>query len=169
MNPLEDELNTLYPLIDQEILAYDQLIEEMTRESEYLRQGSTESLMKTVKGIEHYVEKILGIESSVQKTIAKILNTLGRGEMGQTLTNILSLLPQHYRPKVEAYRKKLVRQKDWIRQINEGNKSFIQEYLGILKELTSSLIQPAIESPGYLRTGHQRALSCLPYALNREV
>ena len=83
MKELRDHLNLLYQLMDQEISHYSLLIQEMKKESECLRQGSTESLIHIVHSIEHHTETIHGLRETIQETIGKILSNRRKRASGE--------------------------------------------------------------------------------------
>jgi hypothetical protein len=169
MSDLEKDLTGLYQLLEQEILSYQQLIEVLKKESECLRMNSTDTLMKIVKEIEYHTEMILNLEDTIKKWIGKILSHFGKEEAEQTFSALLSVLPPSYHGQINSYQRTLSRLKGWINQINQKNKSFIQDYLIFLTDLISSLVHPVAEPPAYLRTGHQPSLAHHSVVLYREV
>jgi hypothetical protein len=172
MRDLENDLNELYQLLEQEISRYQQLIEVLKKESEYLREDSTDSLMKTVKEIEYHTEMILSLEDTIKKWIGKILSRFGKEEVEQTFSALLLVLPSSYHRQISSYQRTLSRLKGWVKQINDRNKAFIREYLTFWADLVSMLINPVVESQSYLyhgSIGNRKSFAPLPIALNREV
>jgi hypothetical protein len=172
MRDLENDLNGIFQLLEQEISRYKQLIEVLKKESKYLREDSTDSLIKTVKEIEYHTEMILSLEDTIRKSIGTILSSLGKEEVEQTFSSLLSVLPLNYHKQIHSYQRTLCRLKEWVKQINDRNKVFIREYLTFWVDLVSTLINPVVESQNYLyhgSIGSRKSLSALPLTLNREV
>ena len=168
MLSLENDVKTLYDLLEHEISAFDLLIEELTNEAECLKTGATDSLLKVVNRIEHHVETIRRHERSVQETIGRLLETLEKGGEPKTLSRLVSLLPSGQRTKIHSFQRSLIQLRERARQINEKNKLFIQEHLNFVHQLTSSLINPTPDSPSYPGAGRTSSF-VPPYALSREV
>lgn len=169
MEELKSVINELYQLMEQEISIYHKLVKEIEVESQSLREGSTDSLMTVVKGIEDHVEMIYRIEEAIQKIIGKILNAAKRGEMDKILTNLIAVLPPDDGRRIKLYQKTLVQLKERVRRLNDRNTSFTREYLAVLTELISNLIHPVNESPVYLRPDNKKPFFRPSYGLNREV
>jgi hypothetical protein len=156
--------------MEEEISAHHLLIEEMKKESECLRKGSTDSLTEVVKKIEQHREAIVSLQNRIQESIRKVLDFHGkRGEMGNNLTSLLMVLSPPYHEKVKSYQRNLGQLKGWVQKINDQNRLFIEEFLTYLRDVISWLIHPDLESPGYIQTGREKTTVPLPRALDREV
>ncbi len=160
-------VDLLYQLFEQEASDYHRLIKEMKIESKCLREGDTDSLMKSVRSIEERIKTIRIIEEEIQRTGETILNGLGKGEKDRTLSCLSSLLPPAHQSRLSSYQKTLLQLKAWARQINDQNTTFIREYMVFLSELISPLVGRWSESTGY--PGHKSPSASSSYALNREV
>jgi hypothetical protein len=170
MNSLEVNLNLLCQLMEEEISAHHLLIEEMKKESECLRKGSTDSLTEVVKKIEQHRERILSLQDRIRESIHKILDFHGKGEETENkLTSLLMVLPPPYHEKVKSYQSTLRQLKGWVQKINDQNKLFIEEFLTYLRDVISWLMHPSLESPGYIQTGREKTTVPFPRALDREV
>jgi len=169
MNPAGDVLlKELYQQIEEEILFYHLLGEEMKKESEYLRKGSTTSLMESLHLLEVQTLDIRKIHESIQKGIEKILDMEGI-EGGKGLTSLLALLSPQDSQRIKDYQRTLKNLKKWISQINARNKTFIQVSLAYWNELFSLQIQPLAEAPVYIKNGKTRSSTHSPISLNRKV
>jgi hypothetical protein len=168
MGPLDDELTDLYRLMDQQVSNYHLLIEELKKEGEYLRQGSIDSLMKVLKNIDSFTQAIARLHTSVQESVEKLLEGLGKDKVEKRVS-LLTCLPSRDRARMKSYRNELGQLQEWVRMINEKNKVFIQEHLAFLGDLTTRLFRPDVESPGYLPDGGPTSSPPLSYSLNREV
>lgn len=169
MEDLKDQLNLLYQLMDQEISHYHLLIQTMKKESECLRQGATEPLIRILRSINHHTETIHGLRETIQETLGNILNTSGRGETEKTLSSLCAFLPSSDRKRIKLYQGTLTKLQAWAAQVNDLNKAIVQEALAHLRGLISLLIGPAEEPPGYIQNGRRGQTAPLPYSLNREV
>ena len=169
MEDLRDRMDLLYQLMDQEISHYHLLIQTMKKESECLKQGSTESLIQTLHSINHHTETIHGLRETIQETIEKILTTSGRRETEKTLSSLCAFLPSSDRKRIKLYQGTLTKLKAWAGQVNDLNRAIVQEALTHLRGLISLLINPAGESSGYIQNGKRGQAVPLPYSLNREV
>lgn len=169
MNNLQNHLQSLYQGMEKAIFHYQGLIEEMKKESEYLKQGSHESLIKSANSIEIHTTEIQKVNALTGRAIEEILSFLGREDVEKSISGLMSVLPPEDYRKLKAYQRMLGSLKERVKQINEWNKSFIQESLNYWKDLVSSLIFPLDDSPVYIPNGHKKPLTNQPYALNWKV
>ncbi len=172
MEEWESDLEEISQLLEQEIRRYHPLIEVLKKESEYLRGGASEPLMNVVKEIEYHTEMILSLEDKLKEWVEKIFRCLSLREGKPTLSTLLPFLPISARGKINSYQRTLWQLKEEVRQINDRNKAFIQEYLTFWNDLVSTLINPLIESQNYFHQktiGNRNIVSSLPFTLNREV
>ena len=169
MNPAGDGfLKELFQQMEEEILYYHLLAEEMKKESEYLRKGSMNSLMESLQFLEIHTTEIRKIHESIHISIEKILSTMEGKEGKNDLSGLLPLLPPQDSQRIKDYQRSLGALKKRIAQINARNKTFIQESMAYLRDLFSLLTQPAAESPLYIQNGKTQ-FSTLPISLNRKV
>ena len=162
------DLNRLFHLLDQEISSYQQLVRNLKQESECLRKGSTDALIQTVRGMDSTREGILEVQSRIREAVLQILPNSGE-ESEDPLSRLLSRLPPPDHRKIRAYQKNLLQLKEWAKQINDLNRSYVQESLHYLREFVSLLTQPVSEVKGYLQNGRQSSLMSHSWALNKEV
>ncbi len=170
MNPAgEGLLKELYQQMEEEILSYQLLAEEMKKESEYLRKGSMNSLMESLHLLEIHTTEIRKIHESIQKNIEKILGPTEGKEAKNNLDSLLALLPSQDSQRIKDYQRTLGGLKRWITQINTRNKTFVRESLTYWRDLFSLLTQPLGESPVYIQNGKTQSSTHLPISLNRKV
>ena len=170
MNPLwEGLLEELYRQMEQEILHYHLLVEEMKKESEYLKKGSTNSLLESLRSIENHTTELQKIHESIQKSIEKILGPREGKEERRELSSLLFLLPPKDSQRIKDYLRTLGSLKKWITQINARNKAFIQESLAYWKDLFFLLAGVPAESPVYFQNGKTQSSTHPPISLSREV
>ena len=169
MASLEDEVRTLFQLMDQQIASYHLIIDELKEEAECLRTGAIDSLVKVVKRIEHYTETLRRLQTPIQVSIGRVFEVLERDAEDKTLSHLAANLPPVHRTKMKFYQHTLTQLQERVRPMNEKNKAFIREHLTFLGDLTSWLIHPVTETPCYPKTVHASPVVPLSYAFNREV
>jgi hypothetical protein len=162
-------LKALYDLLEEEIFQYHLLAEELKKESEHLRQGSTDSLAGSLHSLEIHTAAIRKVHGSIQETVEKALTFLSPGEKEKNLSRLLPVLPPEDAGRIKSYQKTLEREKIWMARINERNKNYIKESLNYWKDLISLLTEPLAESPVYVQNGKKSVSNCLPHSLNRKV
>jgi hypothetical protein len=169
MKEPNEHLKALYQSLEKMIARYHLLIEEMKKESEYLKQGSQEALMQVVYSIGIQTSAIQRDNDIIGQMIEKILKSSGQEGKENTLSSMLAVLPSREQGKIKSYQKTLVQLKEWIAQRNSHHKWFIQESLQYCRDLFSLLTEPVVESPVYVQSGLKKAAAQLPYSLNRKV
>lgn len=162
-------LKSLYDLLEQEIVQYHLLGEELKAESEHLRRGSADSLTESLHSLEICASAIRKVHDSIQKTAAKALAALSPGEEEGNLSRLLAVLPPEDATRIDSYQKTLERMKTWVARINERNKNHAQESMNYWKNLVSLLTEPLAESPVYVQNGKKSVSASLPRTLNRKV
>lgn len=170
LNPeVEGLLKDVYSSMEEEILQYHLLGEELKKQSESLRKGSTEALIESLQSLEILTEAIRKIHESIPKTVEKIFAVLAPREEKRSLSLLLPLLPPEDCRKIESYQKTLDKLKKWSERVNERNKAHIQESLAYWKELISLLALPPADSTIYVQKGIRSSPAPQPYSLNRKV
>ena len=170
MTPLrEGILEELYRHMEEEILHYHLLGEELKKESEILRQGSVDRLTESLRSVEMHVEQIHRAHGSIAKAIEEMVGALRPEEKEKTLGTLLTLLPAREAQRIQSYERTLSGLKKWTFQVNVRNKTYIQESLACWKNLVSLLIHPLSEAPAYIQNGTQPSSSPQPFSLNRRV
>lgn len=162
-------LKGLYDLLEEEILQYQLLVEELKKESEHLRRGSVDSLTESLHSLEIHASAIRKVHESIQKAVEKALAFLSPGEEERNLSRLLAVLPPEDAGRIKSCQKALERMKIWMARINERNKNYIQESLNYWKDLVSLLTEPLAESPVYVQNGKKSVSGSLPCTLNRKV
>jgi hypothetical protein len=165
----EGLLQNLYSLMEEEILQYHLLGEELKKQSECLRQSSTEGLIESLQSLEILTSAIRKIHESIPKTVEKLFNVLAPHEEKRSLSRLLSLFPAGDSQRIGSYQKTLETLKKWSDRINERNKAYIQESLFYWKELVSLLTMPLADSSIYLQKGIKSSPAPRPLSLNRKV
>jgi hypothetical protein len=162
-------LKGLYDLLEEEIFQYHLLGEELKKESEHLRRGSTESLTESLHSLEIHAAAVRKVHDSIQKTVAKALAVLSPGEEERDLPRLLAVLPPEDAVRIKSYQNTLDRMKTWVARINARNRNYIQESMNYWKDLVSFLTEALAEAPVYVHNGKKSVSAYLPRTLNRKV
>ncbi len=156
MTPLrEGLLEELCQRMEEEILHYHLLGEELKKESGFLRQGSLDLLTESLHSVEMHVEEIHRAHGSIDRDIEKIVSTLRPEEKEKTLGTLLTLLPAKEAQRIEGYQRTLASLKKRASQVNTRNKTYLRESLAYWKDLVSLLAHRLSESPVYVQNGTQ--------------
>jgi len=165
----EGLLEELCQRMEEEILHYHLLGEELKKESGFLRQGSLDLLTESLHSVEMHVEEIHRAHGFIARDIEKIVSTLRPEEKEKTLGTLLTLLPAKEAQRIKGYQRTLASLKKRISQVNTRNKTFVQGSLAYWRELFALLTQPLAESPVYIQNGKTQSSTLLPISLNRKV
>lgn len=166
---MESQIQAVARLLEEEISHYEKLAAALKKEADYLRQGSPEDLLKSVKVVSEHAEAISQIHQDVRKRVEKILNSVGDEKLEMSLRDLLRLLPRQEAQRLQTYPGVLDNLKSWVMQINSRNKAFIQASLDFGKDLFS-LLNPGNEaSPVYVPQGKRNPSRQLPVSLDRKV
>ncbi len=166
---MESQIQAVARLLEEEISHYEKLAAALKKEADYLRQGSPEDLLKSVKVVSEHAEAISQIHQDVRKRVEKILNSVGDEKLEMSLRDLLRLLPRQEAQRLQTYPGVLDNLKSWVMQINSRNKAFIQASLDFGKDLFS-LLNPGNEaSPVYVPQGKKNPSRQLPVSLDRKV
>ncbi len=168
MPSLEDEVRTLFEIMDQEVKTYRLIADALNKEAECLREGQIDPLLSVVKTIESYTTTLCRLQTSMGVSIGRVFEVMEKDVGDKTLSRLMADLPPVHRTKMKFYQHTLTQLQERVRLMNEKNKAFIREHLAFLGDLTSWLIHPVTETPCYPKTGHP-SLAVPPYAFNREV
>ncbi len=170
MTPLrEGLLEELYRCLEEEILHYHLLGEELKKESEILRRGSVEGLTESLRSVEMHIDEIHRAHESIAKVIEEMVGALRPEEKERNLGTLMTLLPAKEGQRIRSYERTLAGLKKWTLQVNARNQTYIQDSLACWKDLVSWLTLPLSEPPVYVQNGTQPSLSPQPFSLNRRV
>ncbi|OGP63768.1 MAG: hypothetical protein A2170_10295 [Deltaproteobacteria bacterium RBG_13_53_10] len=166
---MEDEVRALSQLMDQEVERYRLIADELDKEADCLKKGQIDLLLGVIKKIEGHTEFVHRLQSPIETSIERIFEALGKDGEDKTLSRLAAHLPPVHRTKVKSYQQTLVLFQERVRQMNEKNRTFIQEHLAFLGDLTSWLINPVTETPCYPKAVHPSPVVTPSYAFNKEV
>lgn len=164
------EVDFLYELFEEEINQYNGLIRDLKEESKYLKEGLTEPLMRVIQSIEEHIHCIEEIEKKISDKIAKTFPAMrGAGLMGKKeLSILIPFLPREDQVRIEQYQKQLAQVRERVKGINERNKWFAEEYLALLSDMITLIVNPPPDTVCYGQKGLKRVGSS-SLTLNREV
>ncbi len=127
MTPLwEGLLEELYRPMEEEILHYHLLGEEVKKESGILRQGSLDLLTESLYSVKMHVEEIHRAHGSIAKAIEKIVTTLRPEEKEKTLGTLLTLLPAKEAQRIKGYQMTLASLGKKTSQVNNRKKTYLR-------------------------------------------
>lgn len=162
------DITDLYSLLDEELTQYQLLINGLKTESEYLRTGQVEPLIKMVRFIEEKIGNVLEIESKVKNFIKMIIPNDSGNEA--SFSHLYPNISTYDRSKLKNIERELNLSKKRVEDINEKNKRFAQEYLSILSEIIQLIVSPPSEKLFYDRKGgRDKNIPLSLSSLNREV
>jgi hypothetical protein len=127
MSFTDDELNALCQGMEQEIDAYRRLAGDLKEEADSLRLGAIDALIKVVQRIEEHTASLQEIRASLQTTVEMLLDKMSKKE-DRSLEGLLAALPPSYRGKLRSHQKTLGQFREWVRQLNEKNKLYVQDH-----------------------------------------
>jgi FlgN protein len=125
----EGLLEELCQRMEEEILHYHLLGEELKKESGFLRQGAVDLLTESLHSIEMHVEEIHRAHGAIARDIEKIVSTLRPEEKEKTLGTLLTLLPAKEAQRIKGYQRILASLKKRTSQVNTWNKTYLRESL----------------------------------------
>jgi hypothetical protein len=144
----------LWDLLDQEMAAYQILLQDMRGEWECLKKDDPLTLSSLLQAKRLHIDKIKEIRVSMDEVLSKLL--VDNALLSQK--TILDLIPHLSNPqadRIRNYQKTMNGIKEQIVRINEKNRRFIQEVLNYLKDLFSLLISSVQEEPVYVKDGRK--------------
>ena len=163
-----DRLKCLWDLLDQEIAAYQALLQDMREEWECLKKDDTSILPSLLQAKAVHIDQIKEVRGSVDEILSKLLidsPSLSR----KTILDLIPLLSISQADRIRNYQKKMSGLREQIVRANEKNKHFIQEVLNYLRGLFSLLTSPVLEEPVYLKDGRKISPPLPPSWMSKEV
>lgn len=124
------QFKNLEELMDEEIRQFNLLIEEIKEEAKYLRQDAVEPLLKSINKIDKQREILLKINEAMRE---KIKMTVNSSELKED--TLARLLPRQTYQKWQRHQREVTELKERVQQLNQQNKTFIQEILRYWKEI----------------------------------
>jgi hypothetical protein len=166
---MDSQVEIVLRMMEEEIFHYEKLVEELKKEADFLRQGSPEELVESVKAVALQVETIQQIHQSARERIEEILKSAGIEKKGKNLSNLMAVLPPGDSQKLRKYQGTLHKLREWVMQISTRNKAFIQNSLGYWRDIFSLLNPSTAPATVYVQNGKKRPSAQQPLALDRKV
>jgi len=163
-----DRLERLWDLLEQEIAAYQVLLQDVRMEWESLKKDESSalpSLLQTKAVHIHHIKEI-------QESLGEILSALLVDSTSSSRRTILDLIPHlsiSQADRIRNYQRKRNGLGEQIARINERNKQFIQGVLNYLKGLFSLLTSPVPEEPVYVKDGRKISPPLSPSWMSKKV
>jgi hypothetical protein len=163
-----DRLKQLWDLLDQEIAAYQILLEDLRQEWGCLKQDDTLTLPTLLQAKIIHIQRIEEIRGSVQTVLSELVGNSTLPSQ-QAILDLVSRLPISQGNQFRIYQRKMSGLKEQIFRTNERNNHFIQEILNYLKGLFSLWTSPVLEDPVYLKDGRKISPPSLRSWMSKEV
>lgn len=166
---MEKDLRALYLMLEEEIQRHQMLLDEIRRESVYIRENSVETLLQSVHAIGEHTKAIGAIRQNIRQKVKEISVSSGMTPDPSSPKGLSSLLPHADARKIRTYESSLERLKKWILEANQRNKSFIRDSLAYWKDLFDLAIGARQQSPVYVPNGQKKAPVYQSISLDRKV
>ncbi len=166
---MERDLQALYQMLEEEIQHHQMLLDEIRRESVYIKENSVETLLQSVHAIGEHTKAIGAIRQNIQRKVKEISASSGMTPDPNSLKSLFSVLPSADARKIRTYQGSLERLKKWILEANQRNKSFIQDSLAYWKDLFDLTIGARQQSPVYVPNGQKKTSVYQSISLDRKV
>ena len=159
---MESQIQAVVRMMEEEISHYEKLVADLKKEADFLRQGSPEELVKSVKAVSEQAEAISQIHQDVRKKVEEILNSAGekRGKISQDLC---AFCRRQEAQRLRKYQGTLDKLREWVMQINTRNKAFIQNSLEYWRDIFSLLNPANAASTVYVQNGKRESVQASPF------
>ncbi len=138
-----ERLEEVWPLWEEEVLAYQALGQVVQQEWDFLIQGNMEALASSLSEKESHLLKILNLHRKVEQIFAEMVQDLPEPGRPHSIYELTRSLPQEQAQKINHYRGLLSTLRQEVHQANERNKRLIQESLNFIHDLFSLLTHPS--------------------------
>lgn len=146
---METLTNNLENLFQEKIETYQLLVDMFIEEKKSLEDADVDALWK-------FSDKKQNISTRIAEIRLKILAQLTKAGISHDMNatsfhspKIISLLPQKLGRKIQKNHVSLITIKKQIHNLSEGNKKFVEDYLGILDELIGIITNSGKPEPEY--------------------
>ena len=163
-----DRLKRLWDLLDQEIAAYQVLLQDVREEWESLKKDEPSTFPSLLQAKTTHINQIKEIRESVREILSELLGD----STSPSQKAILDLIPHLSISQAErfrSYQKKMNGLGEQIVRVSEKNKHFIQEVLNFFKGLFSLLTFPALDELVYVKDGRKISPLLPPSWMSKEV
>lgn len=136
-------LEEVWPLLEEEVLAYQGLHQMVQQEWDFLIQGNMEALASSLPEKESALLKILNLHRKMEEILAEMVQDLPEPGRPRSIFELTRWLPQEQAQKINHYKSLLFALRQETHQANERNKRLIQESLNFIHDLFSLLTHPS--------------------------
>lgn len=164
-----DLMEGLLEEMEDEILAYHLLVEELRRQSAYLRERATDSLMESLQTVEILAGDIHKKHEKADKMAEMLLISKGRQIEEKGVAGLLSRVSSSEGGRIREKQITLASLRKRIVMANHRNKEFARESLACCREVFFFLTETMASSPVYIQNGKTQTTSFSPMSLNRKV
>ena len=165
----QNQLDSLCSLMEEEIISYRSVLDDLKQEWEFLKRNDTSSLISLlqIKGI--HISRIQELRKSVDQAFAELVVHWVEPNSPKTVFDLAPHVPIPQAKRISHYRSTISRLKQKIHQLNEQNKRFIQENLDFIQGLFSLLTCPAKEETYYAKGGKKESTPPASSWISRKV
>jgi hypothetical protein len=163
-----DRLTGLMDLLNQEIAAYQSLLQDMRQEWECLKKDDPPALSSILQAKTVHIAHIREIRESVDEMLSR-LRTDSTSPSPKTILDLIPFLSLSQAGQIGRYQEKINGLREQIVRVNERNKHFVQEVLDYLKGLFSLLTSTIQEEPVYLKDGRKVSPAVSASWMSKEV
>jgi flagellar biosynthesis/type III secretory pathway chaperone len=153
MNALEFMLTELSDLLGKELDIYRSLLSLLQRERSILVECSLGDLVQTNKEKENLVLKVRILEQSRQAILQELADRMGLSPDGLTLSALEDQLREPFVSQFRTLRSSLSSVLESIREVNEGNRTFLQHSVDFVKGSLALIRYLTASSPRYMPSG----------------
>lgn len=168
MTDSPDGFEQLWDLLDQEMAAYQTLLQDVNKEWDCLRKDEPSALPALLQAKTVHIHHIKEIRESLDKILSALLVDSASASR-KTMLDLIPHLSISQADRIRNYQKKMNGLGEQIVRINEKNKRFIQEVLSYIKGLFSLLTSPVLEEPVYVKDGRKISFSPPPSWMSKKV
>ncbi len=153
MNDLEYLLADLSDLLRREFDTYRSLLSLLQKERQIVVDFSTEDLIQTNKEKENLVLKIRILEESRVVLLEKLADNMGVPPEALTLSALEQRVKEPFVTQLSTHRSNLSAILQSIREVNEGNRVFLQHSVDFVKGSLALIRHLTASNPKYMATG----------------
>ena len=153
VNDLEYLLTDLSDVLGRELDTYRSLLSLLQKEREIVIDFSTEDLIQTNKEKESLVLKIRILEESRVALLEKLAARMGVSAEALTLSVLEERAKEPFATQLKTHRSNLLAILQSIREVNEGNRLFLQHSADFIKGSLALIRHLTASSPKYMATG----------------
>jgi flagellar biosynthesis/type III secretory pathway chaperone len=153
----QNQLDGLCSLLEEEIISYRSVLDDLKQEWEFLKTNDTSSLISLLQIKGTHISRIQELRKSVDQAFAELVINWVGSNLPKTVFDLAPHVPIFQAKRITHYQSTVSRLQQKIQQLNEQNKRFIQENLDFIQGLFSLLTSPAKEEMYYVKEGKKES------------